>query len=66
MKKLYQRYESRLIMFDANYHATKYALPLFFIVVKTNVNYQVCHGLVYLGIHYSGTLSKLFIPMFLT
>ena len=30
---------------------TKYALPLFFMVVKTNVNYQVHHRLVYHGIH---------------
>ena len=38
-------------MLDATCRTTKYALPLFFIVVKTNVNYQVRHGLVYHGTH---------------
>ena len=28
-------------MLDATYKTTRYALPLFFLCVKTNVNYQV-------------------------
>ena len=49
MQRLYRRYASSLIMLDATYRTTKYALPLFFMVVKTNVNYQVRHRLVYQG-----------------
>ena len=54
-------------MLDATYCTAKYVLPLFFMVVKTNVYYQVRHRLV-LSRHssYSGALSKLYIPMFLT
>ena len=48
-------------MLDVNYHTTKYALPFFFMVLKTNVNYLVRHRLVY-----HGTLSNLHITMFLT
>ena len=51
MQRLYRRYASSLIMLDATYRTTKYALPLFFMVVKTNVNYQVRHRLVYQGTH---------------
>ena len=51
MQRLYRRYASNLIMFDATYRTTKYALPLFFMVVKTNVNYQVRHRLFYHGTH---------------
>ena len=35
------RYENSICLLDANYKTTKYWLPLFFVVVKTNVNYQV-------------------------
>ena len=38
-------------MLDATYRTTKYALPFFFIVVKTNVNYQVPYRLVYYDTH---------------
>ena len=41
MKRLYHRYGCHTIFLDATYRTTKYALPLFFLVVKTNVNYQV-------------------------
>ena len=41
MKRLYQRYGSNIVFLDATYRTTKYALPLYFMVVKTNVNYQV-------------------------
>ena len=51
MQRMYRRSGSTLIMLDATYRTTKYALPLFFMVVKTNVNYQVRHRLVYDGTH---------------
>ena len=51
MQRLYRRYGSSLIMLDATYRTTKYALPLFFMVLKTNVNYQVRHRLIYHGTH---------------
>ena len=52
MQRLQRRYASSLIMLDATYRTTKYALPLFFMVVKANVNYHVCHRSVYLGTHF--------------
>ena len=41
MQHLYRLYGPRLILLDATHKTTKYALPLFFLVVQTNVNYQV-------------------------
>ena len=41
MKRIYSKYTSYLILPDATYRATKYALPVYLLVVKTNVNYQV-------------------------
>lgn len=35
------RYGQELCCLDATYKTTKYALQMFFIVVKTNVDYQV-------------------------
>ena len=43
MQRLWQRYASSLIMLDPTYRTTKYALPLFFMVVKADVNYHVRH-----------------------
>ena len=40
-KRLLQRYGNELTLLDATYKTTKYSLALFFLVVKTNVNYQV-------------------------
>lgn len=40
-KRLLSRYGSELTCLDATYKTTHYALPLFFLVVKTNVDYQV-------------------------
>ena len=40
-KRFYRRYAHYAIFLDATYRTTKYALPLYFLVVKTNVNYQV-------------------------
>ena len=41
MKRLYQRYGKRLVLLDVTYKTTKPALPLYFLAVQTNVNYQV-------------------------
>ena len=41
MCRLYRRYGRNLILLDATCKTTKYALPLYFMVVQTNVNYQV-------------------------
>ena len=41
MQRLYRRYAPTLVLLDAIYRTTKYSLPLYFLVVQTNVNYQV-------------------------
>lgn len=41
MQRLYRRYGKTLVLLDATYRTTKYSLPLYFLVVQTNVNYQV-------------------------
>ena len=41
MKRLYRVYAPSLLLLDATYKTKKYAVPLFFAVVKTNVNFQV-------------------------
>ena len=38
--QLLKRYRNQICLFDATYR-TRYALPLFFVVVKTNVHYQI-------------------------
>ena len=35
-----ERYGNKLCLPDATYKTTRYALPLFFVAVKTNVDYQ--------------------------
>eukprot|EP00794_Sanderia_malayensis_P002202 gene2202-2507_t len=40
-KRLLNRYGNELAMLDATYRTTRYSLPLFFLVVRTNVDYQV-------------------------
>ena len=37
---LIKRYVNEMILVDATYKTTRYTLPLMFIVVKTNVDYQ--------------------------
>ena len=49
MQRLYRSHASSLIMLDGTYRTTKHALSFFFMVVKTNVYYQVRHRLVYRG-----------------
>ena len=41
MQRLYRRYAPTLFLLDATYRTMKYSLPLYFLVVQTNVNYQV-------------------------
>ena len=40
-RRLLQRYGNELSMLDATYKTARYSLPLFFLVVKTNVDYQI-------------------------
>ena len=40
-RQLLAKYGNSLCLLDATYKTTKYALPLFFLAVKTNVDYQV-------------------------
>ena len=42
MREMFIRYGNELVLLDATYKPTKYTLPPFFLVVKTNVNFQVC------------------------
>ena len=41
MKHLLKTYGNEICLLDATYETTRYALPLFFMVVKTNVDYEV-------------------------
>ena len=40
-RRLLERYGNEICMLDATYKTTRYNLPLFFVVVKTNVDYQI-------------------------
>ena len=40
-KRLLAKYGNELVLLDATYRNTRYALPLFYFVVKTNIDYQV-------------------------
>ena len=40
-RHLMSRYGNEIILLDATYKTMRYELPLFFLVVKTNVNYTV-------------------------
>ena len=40
-RRLLERYGNDVCLLDATYKTTKYALPLFFVAVKTNVDYQL-------------------------
>ena len=44
---LLRRYGSELVLLDATYKTTKYALPLFFLCVHTNAGYKVVSELMY-------------------
>lgn len=40
-RRLLHRYGNELSLLDATYRTTKYSLPLYFLVVKTNMEYKV-------------------------
>ena len=40
-RRLFSRYGKELTLLDATYRTTRYALPLLFVVVKTNIDYQI-------------------------
>ena len=40
-RRLLERYGNDVCLLDATYKTTKYALPLFFVAVKTNFGYQI-------------------------
>ena len=40
-RRLFQRYSGEMLLLDATYKTTRYVLPLFVHVVKTNVDYQI-------------------------
>ena len=40
-RQLIARYGNDMVLLDATYRTTQYALPLFFIAVKTNFDYQI-------------------------
>ena len=40
-KRLLERYLKDLVLMDATYKTTKYAIPLFFVCVHTNIGYKV-------------------------
>lgn len=40
-QQLLQRYGNDVCLLDATYKTTRYSLPLFFLAVKTNVDYQI-------------------------
>ena len=40
-RRLLLRYGNELALLDATYRTTRYAIPLFFLVVKTNIDYQI-------------------------
>ena len=40
-RRLLEKYGSQIVLLDATYKTTRYAVPLFFLTVKTNVSYTV-------------------------
>lgn len=40
-RKRLEKYGNEIFLLDATYKTSRYALPLFFLCVKTNVNYCV-------------------------
>ena len=45
-RRLLQRYGNDMCLLDATYKTTRYSLPLFFLVVRSNVDYQVAGSFV--------------------
>ena len=44
MKNICESYSNHMILLDTTYKITKYTLPMLFIVVQTNVHFQLCCG----------------------
>lgn len=42
MRHILNTYKNELVLLAVTYKNTKYALRLFFLLVKTNMNFQVC------------------------
>ena len=40
-KRILEIYGNEIYLLDATYKTTKYSIPLFFLAVKTNVDYQI-------------------------
>ena len=40
-EKLFERYGNHICLLDATYKTTRYSIPLYFLIVKTNVDYQI-------------------------
>jgi hypothetical protein len=40
-QRLLMRYGTEILLLDATYRTTRYSLPLFFLTVKTNIDYQI-------------------------
>ena len=40
-KWILEKYGNEICLLDATYKTTKYSIPLFFLAVKTNVDYQI-------------------------
>ena len=40
-KKLLERYGNHICLLDATYKTTRYSISLYFLVVKTNLDYQI-------------------------
>ena len=40
-EKLFERYGNHICLLDATYKTTRYSIPLYFLVVKTSVDYQI-------------------------
>ena len=53
-RELLKKYGDQMCLMDATYRTTKYALPLYFLCVRTNVRYQVVGSFV---IQYENTQS---------
>ena len=40
-KKLLERYGNHICLLDATYKTTRYSISLYFLVIKTNLDYQI-------------------------
>ena len=59
MKRLLRTYGNEICLLDATYKTTRYALRLFFFVVKSNVDYEVVGAFVCEGGETENIMSAL-------